>query len=256
MIDPFVLLAPVLLLAVIALLRFVGCNQVYGLDETTPATPPLPPTLDPPPGVYTGPQSVTLSHPSATIYYTTDGSAPSATSQEYTGPIQLLTDTTIRAIASDVGGNSQEAIGIYTIYGGLVTVTFSGPEPTSPVDDGPPESGYKNLNFGPTWAWKRSTPENSLNIVYFIPGQTAGFFSFANGPRRLISMKVSANPAGTITVQDDNTPPQMASQFIPVTTGLSVNFPIDWIKTAGTVTVSFTATDSIGIDTIVYEGPP
>ena len=44
MIDPFILLTPILLLGVIALLGFVGCNQVYGLDETQPATPPDPPT--------------------------------------------------------------------------------------------------------------------------------------------------------------------------------------------------------------------
>lgn len=34
MIDPFVLLAPVLLLVVVALLRFVGCNWVFGIEET------------------------------------------------------------------------------------------------------------------------------------------------------------------------------------------------------------------------------
>ncbi len=39
MIDPFVLLTPVLLLAVIALLRFVGCNEVFGIDETVLAEP-------------------------------------------------------------------------------------------------------------------------------------------------------------------------------------------------------------------------
>jgi hypothetical protein len=41
MIDPFVLLAPVLLLAVVALLRFVGCNLVFKLKETQPIPPPI-----------------------------------------------------------------------------------------------------------------------------------------------------------------------------------------------------------------------
>ncbi len=36
MIDPFVLLAPVLLLGVIALLKFVGCDIVFGLTEIPP----------------------------------------------------------------------------------------------------------------------------------------------------------------------------------------------------------------------------
>ena len=39
MIDPYVILTPVLLLAVVALLQFVGCNWVFGLDETTLFTP-------------------------------------------------------------------------------------------------------------------------------------------------------------------------------------------------------------------------
>jgi len=39
MIDPFVLLAPVLLLAVVALLHFVGCDWVFGLHSTTVAVP-------------------------------------------------------------------------------------------------------------------------------------------------------------------------------------------------------------------------
>jgi hypothetical protein len=36
MIDPFVLLAPVLLLGVIGLLRFVGCDKVFRIDEVPP----------------------------------------------------------------------------------------------------------------------------------------------------------------------------------------------------------------------------
>jgi hypothetical protein len=39
MIDLYVILTPVLLLAVVALLQFVGCNQIFGLDDTTLFTP-------------------------------------------------------------------------------------------------------------------------------------------------------------------------------------------------------------------------
>jgi hypothetical protein len=42
MIDPFVLLTPILMLGVLALVRFVGCNQIFGLDPT--AGRPAPPT--------------------------------------------------------------------------------------------------------------------------------------------------------------------------------------------------------------------
>jgi hypothetical protein len=40
MFDPFLLLTPILMLGVVALLGFVGCNLVYGLDETKVKQPP------------------------------------------------------------------------------------------------------------------------------------------------------------------------------------------------------------------------
>jgi hypothetical protein len=40
-IDSFVLLTPLLMLGVIALVRFVGCNQVFGLEPTVTAAPPV-----------------------------------------------------------------------------------------------------------------------------------------------------------------------------------------------------------------------
>jgi hypothetical protein len=39
MVDPFVLLAPVLLLGVVALLQFVGCNELFGLGPTVLTEP-------------------------------------------------------------------------------------------------------------------------------------------------------------------------------------------------------------------------
>ncbi|HWG19258.1 MAG TPA: chitobiase/beta-hexosaminidase C-terminal domain-containing protein [Terracidiphilus sp.] len=52
-------------------------------------------------GEYFTPQSLTISDatPSATIYYTTDGSAPSSSSTPYTGGITIDKDVTIRATA-------------------------------------------------------------------------------------------------------------------------------------------------------------
>src|SRR5256886_10387576 len=60
-----------------------------------------PPTFNPPGGMYTTPQSVTLSDAqSATIYYTTDGSTPTTASTQYTAPITVTQNTTIRAMAA------------------------------------------------------------------------------------------------------------------------------------------------------------
>jgi hypothetical protein len=39
--DPYLALTPLLLLGIIGLIRFIGCNQIYGLDETTAIVEPV-----------------------------------------------------------------------------------------------------------------------------------------------------------------------------------------------------------------------
>jgi hypothetical protein len=76
------------------------------------------PTFNPAPGAYTSAQSVALSDatPGATIYFTTDGSAPTTSSTRYTGPIAVSVTTTIRAIAAAPGfSDSAVATGTFNI---------------------------------------------------------------------------------------------------------------------------------------------
>lgn len=76
------------------------------------------PSFSPKPGTYQGTVTVTLNHTSqaASMYYTTDGTAPTKNSPPYTVPIQILVTTTIKAIAI-VPGYPQSAVatGKYTI---------------------------------------------------------------------------------------------------------------------------------------------
>jgi hypothetical protein len=88
---------------------------------STIAAPPAQvatPTFSPAGGTYVGPQTVTLSVATggATIHYTTDGSAPNASSPTYTAPILIARTTTIRAFAV-AGGmtDSDEAAATYTV---------------------------------------------------------------------------------------------------------------------------------------------
>lgn len=76
------------------------------------------PTASPLGGTYTSAQSVTLSTttPGATIYYTTDGTAPTPFSNVYSGAIPISTTTTLRAMAVAAGyDNSPVMTQVYTI---------------------------------------------------------------------------------------------------------------------------------------------
>jgi len=76
------------------------------------------PTFSLPSGVYSGPQTLSLTHSNAgaNIYYTTDGSMPNLNSTIYASPITINTTTSIRAIASVPGfENSQPNDQVYQV---------------------------------------------------------------------------------------------------------------------------------------------
>jgi hypothetical protein len=75
------------------------------------------PTFSPSPGSYGASQLILLTdtNASAKIYYTTDGSTPSASSKLYTGAFTISASQTIRAIAIAGAASSSLAIGAYTI---------------------------------------------------------------------------------------------------------------------------------------------
>src|SRR5438093_1573518 len=87
--------------------------------------------LAPPGGTYVGSQTVTLSTVTsgATMYYTTDGSTPTAASSVYTTPILLTKTTTVRTMAAASGmNNSTVSSAVYTLQ--AVPPTFSPPTGT------------------------------------------------------------------------------------------------------------------------------
>jgi hypothetical protein len=76
------------------------------------------PAFDPPPGSYTGAQSITIvsSTPGATIRYTTDGSTPNDSSPLYGGPVALSASGTLKAFAAKSGLTSSPVTsGTYAI---------------------------------------------------------------------------------------------------------------------------------------------
>jgi len=89
-------------------------------------TPPV--TFSPAAGTYTSAQSVTISDTdaSAKIYYTTDGTTPSSSSNLYSGPIQVGASETIKAIATDPAlNNSSIGTAAYVIQPVVTNPSFS-----------------------------------------------------------------------------------------------------------------------------------
>ncbi len=87
-------------------------TNAYGRTVSRPITVTVPgskvadPIFTLPGGTYSSPQTVTIdtsTSPSATIYYTTDGSTPTIDSTVYTGPITVASSEELKAIATATG---------------------------------------------------------------------------------------------------------------------------------------------------------
>jgi len=113
---------------------------------------------------YDGPQSVALSvsTPDATIYYTTDGSAPTTSSTQYIEPIAVSQNTTLKAIAAVSGwSNSSTETETYTLKPAtpifsLAEGTYSGPQSITITNASPNATIYYTTDG--------STPSTSSEI--------------------------------------------------------------------------------------------
>jgi len=100
-------------------------SQVYTIvDVTAPVT-----TASPSGGTYTGTVSVTLSASEpATIYYTTNGTAPTTSSAVYSGALSIASTTTLQFFAVDSAGNNEVVQSqVYTIMDTTAPVTTASP---------------------------------------------------------------------------------------------------------------------------------
>jgi hypothetical protein len=96
-----------------------GANGIWDrgalqILTTTTATP----TFSPVAGIYNSTQSVSISDvtPGAAVYYTTDGTTPTASSTPYTGPVSVPQTTTINAFATSASlPNSAMVSDIYVL---------------------------------------------------------------------------------------------------------------------------------------------
>lgn len=101
-----------------------AATRTWTIDSTAPAV-----TASPGGGAFDEAQSVTLAaNESATIFYTTDGTDPTATSTRYTAAIAIQTTTTLKFIGHDaVGNTSAVTTETYTIDTTAPAVTADPP---------------------------------------------------------------------------------------------------------------------------------
>ena len=110
----------------LAVVNYDGATVSVLLNATAPSQQVAMPTFSPAAGVYSGPQSVSISDATsgATIHYTTDGSTPTTASPVYGGPITVTQTTTVKAMATASGmADSAVASATYTIR--VATPAFS-----------------------------------------------------------------------------------------------------------------------------------
>lgn len=144
--DPFLLLTPVLLLGIIGLIRFIGCNQVFGLDETTLIVEPVGDL-----------QAVPSDHRvSLSWSYPSSGDATAFRIDVVGGPFDLPPALNASARSVDVSGLTNGILYTFSVVAergtdASVPVTVSAaPGVTSLVIDQPPITGTVRNNY-PGW---------------------------------------------------------------------------------------------------------
>jgi N-acetylneuraminic acid mutarotase len=110
--------------------NFGALNDLWVFQSTVGTLPAITPAFSPGTGIYAAGQTVQISDatPSATIYYTTDGSTPSTSSLVYSGPITISSTETLKAMATaNHYASSAPAAAAFTIAARTDTPTFNVP---------------------------------------------------------------------------------------------------------------------------------
>lgn len=140
--------------------------------ETSGGTTVDAPTISPNGGNFGGSQVVTLSHDDAdaTIYYTTNGDEPTASSTQYTAPFTITTTTTVKAIAVKNGVSSSPATATFNEVGvGTIAAAYALAQGSQFVFTGNAVVTYQNNRY----VWIRDNSGSGL--IYRKSGETSAF---------------------------------------------------------------------------------
>ena len=235
------------------------------------------PTFSPAAGTYSSAQSVTITCATsgAAIYCTTDGSTPTTGSPQYTGAINVATNTTIKAIATKATfTDSAVASATYTISIPTPAITSATSASGSVGDaftyqitatNSPTSYGCTNQ---PAWLTMINTSTGAISGTPDVAGTWDVTISATNaggtGSARLTITIASKAPAITSELTATGTVRQsfsygitatgatpIAFEAAPLPAGLSLSAGVisGTPTTAGTVNVTLKATNSFGNDT-------
>ena len=166
-------------------LKYFGVNGSYSSQVATQAyaITPFQLTANPAGGTYSGAQSVALSlNMPGDIYYTTDGSTPTAASTKYAGPIKVATSQTLKFIGVDLAGNAS------TVNTQAYTITT------------PPETKelvLKSIAAEDGYVYQYSTDGMPNSMLQYME---VGSTSLNHGEAGIVSFNTSLIPAGATVV--------------------------------------------------------
>jgi hypothetical protein len=196
-------------------------TQSYVLKAATP-------TANIAGGTYNSAQGITLASASqgSVVHYTTDGSAPTAQSTEYSGPILVLVNTTIKALAI-VPGTPGMA------YSDIMTQSYvlNAAKPTATPAGGTYFSSQEVA---------LSTITSGAAIYYTIDGSTPGLSCTQPGPGQVCSMANGTNLYSSPIVVGH--PENLKAIAIKAGMANSVVMSETYNIITGTIVDSFTAT--------------
>jgi autotransporter-associated beta strand protein len=178
-----------------------------GQITATNAAITSPVVFSPPAGGYLGALAVTLScaTPEATIYYTTNGSAPTNTSLVYGGPITIPVNATVTVKAyAHTNGFSDSAVqtAVYQTQSGAVWTNLAG-------GSWPLADNWQNGIVGQGSSVTADFSTLALagdTVVTLDSSPTIGHVLFGDAGSNYNWTVQSGNPAGTLTLQATNAP--------------------------------------------------
>ncbi|HEX8698064.1 MAG TPA: chitobiase/beta-hexosaminidase C-terminal domain-containing protein, partial [Myxococcaceae bacterium] len=223
-------------------------TETYTFSTGTDTTPPTV-SASPAGGTYSAAQTVTLTCNDGTgvgcasIRYTTDGSTPTAASAQYSAPLAVSANTTLKFFATDAAGNAS-AVVTETYVITIVTDT------TPPTVAASPAGGLYNAPQSVTLTCGDGTGSGCASIRYTTDGSTPTAASAQyTGP-----LSISANTALKFIGIDNagNVSAVRTENYVLDTTAPTVAAnPAGGTYTSAR-TVSLTCTDATGCASIRY----